>query len=119
MNLKFAQKFSQEWVNAWNSHDLERILEHYSDSFTIESPLALMRFPESEGTLKGKENVRKYWRLGLDKNPDLNFQILDVLIGVNGLSIYYKNTSTHKRVVENMFFDQEMKVEKAVVNYSE
>ncbi|MEW5745619.1 MAG: nuclear transport factor 2 family protein [Nitrospirota bacterium] len=22
--------FAQEWINAWNSHDLDRILNHYS-----------------------------------------------------------------------------------------
>lgn len=24
-----AQKFAQEWVDAWNSHDLDRIMSHY------------------------------------------------------------------------------------------
>jgi ketosteroid isomerase-like protein len=25
----FARQFAQDWVNAWNSHDLDSILTHY------------------------------------------------------------------------------------------
>ena len=29
----FAEEFARNWITAWNSHDLERILSHYSDQF--------------------------------------------------------------------------------------
>ena len=32
MNID-ARTFAEEWVAAWNAHDLERILAHYSDEF--------------------------------------------------------------------------------------
>lgn len=28
----------QEWITAWNSRNLKRILSHYSDVFTMSSP---------------------------------------------------------------------------------
>jgi ketosteroid isomerase-like protein len=28
-----AEAFASEWIEAWNSHDLDRILAHYSDDF--------------------------------------------------------------------------------------
>lgn len=31
-------RFSESWIDAWNSHDLERILAHYEDDFLLESP---------------------------------------------------------------------------------
>lgn len=31
MDAEFAVKFVEEWQGAWNSHDAERILVHYSD----------------------------------------------------------------------------------------
>ncbi|HEX5049396.1 MAG TPA: nuclear transport factor 2 family protein, partial [Gammaproteobacteria bacterium] len=34
----FAQTFAHEWIDAWNSHDLDRILSHYADDFVMSSP---------------------------------------------------------------------------------
>jgi hypothetical protein len=50
----WAQQFAEEWIAAWNSHDLERILAHYTDDFEIPSPLIVERMNEPSGTLKGK-----------------------------------------------------------------
>jgi ketosteroid isomerase-like protein len=119
MTTEFATAFAQEWIKAWNSHNLDTILSHYSEDFSIESPLALKRFPETGGTVTGKENVRKYWAWGLENNPALKFEILDLLIGVNSLTIYYLNTASNKKAVEVMSFNSDMKVNKAIVNYSE
>ena len=35
---ELAEKFSTQWIEAWNSHDLDRILLHYSDDFEMSSP---------------------------------------------------------------------------------
>lgn len=37
----FAQSFASEWIDAWNAHDLERILSHYDDEVVVISPVAL------------------------------------------------------------------------------
>ncbi|WP_294294153.1 hypothetical protein [uncultured Chryseobacterium sp.] len=33
------QKFAAAWISAWNSHDLENILSHYSDDLMITTPM--------------------------------------------------------------------------------
>lgn len=114
----FALQFAAVWVAAWNAHDLEEILSHYTDDFEIESPLALKRFPESKGILKGKTAIRKYWGIGLQKNPNLKFEIKEVLIGVHTLTIYYRSIAAQKNVVEILTFGEKGKVEKVVVCYS-
>jgi ketosteroid isomerase-like protein len=115
---EFAKDFATEWVNSWNSHNLDRILGHYSDDFSIETPMALKLVPESQGQLKGKQAVRAYWTIGLEKIPDLKFEILDVLTGINGLTIYYVNTATKRKSVESMFFNENGKVNRVFVHYS-
>ncbi|WP_424001319.1 YybH family protein [Maribacter sp. IgM3_T14_3] len=119
ITIEFAKQFSENWTKDWNSHNLEKILSHYSDDFSIESPLALKRLPETKGIVIGKDNVRKYWTIGLESNPNLHFKIIDLLIGVNSITIYYLNTTTGKRSTELMTFDSNKKVIKAIVNYSE
>jgi hypothetical protein len=34
----FAERFAEEWIAAWNAHDLPRILSHYEDDFEMPSP---------------------------------------------------------------------------------
>lgn len=36
----FAERFAHEWVEAWNSHDLEAVLSHYSDDLEMSSRLS-------------------------------------------------------------------------------
>ena len=40
MTKEFATAFAGGWVGAWNAHNLEKILSHYSEDFTIETPMA-------------------------------------------------------------------------------
>lgn len=117
MEKEFAIAFAKEWIAAWNAHDLERILSHYAEDFTIESPIALKLYPKSGGTVLGKNEVRKYWMIGLEKSPNLQFKLLEVLVGVNSLTLYLFNTASNKKSVELMCFDSENKVCKAFVNF--
>ena len=116
---EFAKEFANDWINSWNTHDLEKILEHYSEDFEIETPMALKLLPESKGIVSGKNYVKAYWKTGLEKNKNLQFKMLDLLIGVNSLTIYYMNNTACKKVVEVLCFNEEKKVNKALVNYSE
>ena len=119
ITIDFAQTFSTNWIKAWNTHDLDKILNHYADDFTIETPMAARLFPESGGVIKGKEAVKAYWKKGLERIPDLKFELKDLLLGVHGLTIYYINLATNKRSVELMCFNDEGKVNKAFVHYAE
>ncbi len=116
---KFAEKFANNWINSWNAHDLEQILSHYSEDFIIETPMALKLLPGSNGIVTGKNKVRAYWKLGLGKNKNLQFKMLDLLIGINSLTIYYLNNAAGKKAIEMMSFNKEKKVNKAFVNYSQ
>ncbi len=119
MTKEFATAFARDWVDAWNAHDLEKVLLHYTEDFTIETPMAVKLYPQSGGIVVGKSEVRKYWTIGLEKSPNLKFEILDVLVGVNSLGLFLFNTSSNKKSVELMSFNSEMKVNKAIVIYSE
>ncbi len=113
----FAYKFTEEWIAAWNSHNLDNILCHYTDDFSLETPMALKIVPESGGILKGKEAIRAYWAKGLELIPELFFEVYEVLIGINGLTIYYINRATEKKSAEVFFFNDAGKVTKSFVYY--
>lgn len=93
MDDAFAQRFASEWLDAWNSHDLDQILGHFSDEVVFTSPFALQIIEGSSGVIRGKEQLRAYWSEGLRRVRDLHFEIEDLYLGINTIVIHYRNHS--------------------------
>jgi ketosteroid isomerase-like protein len=85
-----AQNFADRWVAGWNSHDVERILEHFTEDVMFTSPFAA-QFMGGDGVVRGRAALRDYWSLALTKIPDLHFEALGVYAGVHTLVINYRN----------------------------
>ena len=111
------KKFADEWIESWNSHDLDRILSHYSDNVEITTPMIKIALDIETGTLKGKEKVRNYWKAAFQKVPDLHFELKEVAEGVGTIAIYYKSV-LGKMAIEVMFLNEEGKISKAIANYT-
>jgi hypothetical protein len=112
-----ATKFAKEWMEAWNSHDLDAIMEHYAEGVTLTSPVAARLLNNDAGTVNGKEALRAYFKKGLDVYPELSFELLDVMWGISSVVLYYRNhVGTHSG--EFMEFDSEGKVIRVVANYN-
>lgn len=112
-----AQKFAKDWINSWNSHDMENILSHYSEDIEITTPMIKLAAGIDSGSLKGKELVADYWKKALTKIPDLHFELYDVTAGVNSVALYYKSIMD-KKCVEVMFFNEQGKVNRMFAHYT-
>jgi len=117
MTEKDAWTFANGWIDAWNSHDLDAILSHYHDTVELTSPFAARLLSLQHGKVLGIENLRAYFRRGLDAYPNLHFELQEVLCGLNSLVLYYINQS-HTRTAEFMEFSADGKVIRVVANYS-
>lgn len=95
MDAKFAWDFAQGWQAAWNSHDVDRILAHYTEDVVFQSPYVAHRFQEPTGEVRGKDALRSYWGSGLAQQPDLRFTVDDVRVSVDTLVINYRNQQDH------------------------
>lgn len=95
-----ARAFAEGWIDAWNAHDLDAVLAHYSDDFEFSSPLVIQVAGEPTGTLKGKAAVEAYWRAALAGVPTLRFDLVDVLAGVDCLTILYRG---HRGLAAELF----------------
>ena len=89
MDRAVANKFAHEWIESWNAHDLDRILSHYDDDFEMSSPVIVKVVGEKSGKLKGKKAIGDYWSKALAQNPTLHFDLKNVLIGTNSVTIIY------------------------------
>jgi hypothetical protein len=115
---EFAYEFAKEWIASWNAHDIDRVLLKYTEDFTIESPRALEVDPASGGRIMGKAGVRNYWQASMKLRPGLHFELLDIFLGINSITIYYLNAVTNKRAVEMLRFDEGLNVSSVTVNYT-
>ena len=116
ISREFGEEFAKEWIEAWNSHDLERILSHYADDFTMSSPYIALIAGVASGTLTGKALVRAYWAAAtLEKMPTLRFELVQTLVGADSVTIYYQGVKG--MVAEVFFFGHDHLVRRAAAHY--
>ena len=114
---EIAKRVAAAWVLAWNDHDLEAILAHYADPLHFTSPNVVKRMGRPDGTLRTKAELREYFGQGLRTQPQLRFELHDVLLGVDSLAVVYRN-HRGQRAVEVMHLDGRGQIYRAVVQYA-
>lgn len=72
-----AHQFADDWLRAWNAHDIEAVLTHFHDDVVFTSPVAARVLPETGGVVRGKEALRHYWTSALAGQPGLRFELVD------------------------------------------
>ncbi len=112
-----AHAFAAEWIEAWNSHDLEHILTHYAENVVLISPVAANLLNDPSGTVKGKDALRAYFKKGLDAHKQLRFEPIETMWGLSSIVLHYANQRGTKSG-EFMEFDADGKIVKVVANYS-
>jgi ketosteroid isomerase-like protein len=116
IDAAFAREFADEWIAAWNGRDLDRVLAHYTEDFEFTSPVIVKVANEPSGVLRGKPAVRVYWEKALASISYLHFNMLDLLIGINTVTIYYRG---HRgNVAETFHFNADRKVQRAGACYT-
>jgi hypothetical protein len=81
------------------------------------SPLIVERKYEPSGTLKGKAAVRPYWSQGLTVEPSLRFELINVLVAVRSITIYYHSIG-RRIVAEVLEFNDRGEVVRAAAYYA-
>lgn len=109
--------FAREWVEAWNSHDLARILAHYEDDVVLISPRARLVLGVEDGAVRGKAALGDYMRAALKKVPDLSFALKRVFGGVNSVVIEF-TTNDGRHGAEFMDFGKSGHIARVVAHYA-
>jgi ketosteroid isomerase-like protein len=100
-----ALQFGREWTAAWIARDVEAVLAHFHDDVLFVSPVARKIGFSSDGAVRGKEALRRYWRAALEINPALHFTLRDVLAGVATIAILFTNQEGIDRIEALRFRD--------------
>jgi ketosteroid isomerase-like protein len=66
-------EIARRWLEAFNMHDLKKLLALYNDSAEHYSPKLKLRQPETNGLIKGKQNLSKWWADAFQRLPSLKY----------------------------------------------
>lgn len=70
-NLDIARR----WIDAFNAHDVPRLLSLYADDAWHTSPKIRVMHPETGGHLVGKAALESWWRGALERIPKLHYAL--------------------------------------------
>ena len=104
----YARQFAQDWIDAWNSHDMDRILAHYADDLELHSPNIVTVAGEASGVLKGKDKIAAYWAQALRASPNPTFELVEAFPGVGSVAIHWRRPG--REVIEVVEFNAACKV---------
>ena len=111
------EAFAREWLEAWNAHDLERILGHYAEGVEFFSPFVTKLTGRPEGVVRGKAALRDYFARGLAAYPSLKFEYIRTFPGVGGCVLEYRSVNG-LRAAEAMEFDAAGRVIRVRAHYA-
>jgi hypothetical protein len=64
-----------KWFDAFNEHNLEKLLSLYDDKAQHYSPKLKVRNPETNGLISGKDALRSWWQDAFERLPSLHYEV--------------------------------------------
>lgn len=78
-----------KWFDAFNAHDLEKLLSLYDDDAKHFSPKLKIRRPETNGYVTGKAALRDWWQDAFDRLPTLHYKTTSLTANDNRVFMEY------------------------------
>ncbi len=106
----------REWIAAWNSHDLERILALYAEDAEMTSDRIQALGLDASGTLRGKDKLRAYWSKAFQLLPGLHFDLIDTYASPDSVVVFYQN-ERGAQICEYLRLDARGKIRQGSANH--
>jgi len=112
----WAERFAEEWAASWNARDAEAVLAHFSDDVVFRSPLIAKVLGEGRSSVAGLPALRDYWTRALAASGELHFEILQVGVGGDAITIRYRN-QRGQEIAETLVFGEDRKATEGIVTH--
>jgi len=73
------EQIVRDWLDGLNGRDLDRVMAHFAENAVFQSPTVLLLSPGSDGTVRGRDAIRRLFAAGLEHFPALRFELHDVI----------------------------------------
>jgi ketosteroid isomerase-like protein len=89
MSLEQNKEIARLWFQAFNEHNLEKLLELYDDEAEHYSPKLKLRVPESQGLIRRKPALRSWWQDAFERLPELRYEVKHLIADENSVFMEY------------------------------
>lgn len=80
------------WFEAFNTHNLEKLLSLYDDEAQHFSPKLKIRNPETNGLVSGKIALHDWWQDAFDRLPSLHYKVTSLTSNADRVFMEYVRT---------------------------
>jgi len=80
------------WFEAFNAHNLEKLLSLYDEEAQHFSPKLKIRHPETQGLVTGKDALRAWWKDSFDRLPSLHYKVTSLTSNADRVFMEYVRT---------------------------
>ncbi len=87
------KQIALNWINAFNEHDLKKLLTLYADAAIHFSPKLKLKQPETEGWIMGKPSLEKWWGDAFERIPTLHYELKDLIVQNDQVLMEYLRTA--------------------------
>ena len=114
MDTKQMTVAAKDWIMAWNSGNLKKILDHYTDDVILYSNAAKRRWNAADGKLMGKGAIENHFRKAFEEVPGMRLEFVKLLTGTEGVLLIYKR-ETGLMTADLVLFDHNGKIKEVRV----
>ena len=103
---------AHSWFEAFNSHNLEKLLSLYDEDAEHFSPKLKIRHPETNGLVTGKSALRIWWQEAFDRLPTLNYKVTSLTANDDRVFMEYIRTVANE---EDMLVAEVLEIKEQVI----
>ena len=90
------ETIANHWMDAFNEHDLEKLLSLYAENARHFSPKLKTRQPATNGWIEGKPTLRTWWADAFDRLPTLQYHLKNLIVNDQQVLMEYERTVEHE-----------------------
>ena len=109
------KQIAQRWFEAFNAHDLEKLLSLYDEDAEHFSPKLKIRHPETNGLIKGKQELCNWWKDSFERLPTLNYEVKKLIADTEQVFMEY---TRHVDGEEDLTVGEVLEIEKELIVFS-
>ncbi len=100
------------WFEAFNSHNLEKLLSLYDEDAEHFSPKLKIRHPETNGLVTGKDALREWWKDSFNRLPSLQYKVTSLTANSDRVFMEYLRLVDHE---ENILVAEVLEIKEGAI----
>ncbi len=115
MSAQQNETIAKAWFEAFNEHDLEKLLSLYHNEAKHYSPKLKIRKPETNGLVVGKDALRAWWKDAFERLPSLHYEVTNLTANKTRIFMEYVRKVENE---EDMMVAELLEIQSGMIVFS-